>query len=290
MTDIKVRTTLHVLDGIEVFKHLLRYGLMRIGALNYIREYIRSHTIRRIRAQYPSIGRNVARVSHAAEGQDLGELAVYTTYCGTFKNKTMHLNRICSIIPHYFVSNNLDVPCLALDLGYIPVHLDVEVSDDPILSAYQAKIVKVLPHTIKPLNSFKFLFYKDDKILIDPSRIKEFMNILVENDGSLAIRPHNLFSGNLLYEFGAAMGHDRYRDEWDQSINYITEELRNGASLECQMYMTGVILRNMSHPDTISINDLWWQHVCRCGIECQISFDIVAQRYRSIVMLPMNLE
>ena len=82
----------------------------------------------------------------------------------------------------------------------------------------------------------------------------------------------------------------RYKREWDKSIAYITQEVNNGARLNCQMYATGAILRNTRHPDTVKINELWWQHINRCGIECQVSFDIIAQKFDSIAKLPLNLE
>ena len=260
-----------------------------MGVLGPVRRYNLQQKIKRIRVRYPEIGRYISLADIPTYCVNGMELAIYTTYCGTTKNRTLQLVPVCSEIPHFFVSNNDDILCLALDLGYIPVYLRCPVTDDPCVSSFQAKVAKVIPHTIEPLSKYDLLFYKDDKFYVDTSRIGEYARILIETGSSLSVRPHNLFAGNLLYEFGAAMSYMRYRHEWDKTIAYITEELRMGSRLDCQMHLTGAILRNMRHPDTIKINELWWSHVQRCGIECQISFNIIAQKFASISLLPVDL-
>lgn len=217
-------------------------------------------------------------------------LAVYSTYCGTMGNKTFNPQPIGSIYPHFFISNNEEVLSEASKAGYAPILLQMEVSDNPILSAYQAKIAKVIPHLIEPLSKYDFLFYKDDKISINTNNIDNWVKKLTDSGSSTSIRPHPFLTGNILYEFGEAMLQPRYKSQWQQTVTYITEELNNGAQLECQMYWTSAILRNMRHLDTIRVNELWWEHINRCGIECQISFNIIAQKFNSITLLPLSLD
>lgn len=217
-------------------------------------------------------------------------LAVYSTYCGTTRNKTFNPLPVESDYQHFFISNNEEVLSESTKLGYSPIFLDKEVSDDPVLSAYQAKIAKVLPHTIEPLTVYDFLFYKDDKKLLNTAKIEGLVKMLIDSDSSIAIRPHPFLTGNILYEYGEAMRQARYKAQWNKTVAYITEELENGSQLACQMYWTSAILRNMRHSDTIEINNKWWEHINRCGIECQISFDIIAQKFKSITLLPLSLE
>lgn len=260
-----------------------------IGLKTY-REIIQSQNIKRLKQQHPSIKSNAFTIGLSKQKNRRSDLALYTTYCGATKNKTLCLEPAQDYCEHFFASNNEDVLLLALQAGYTPIYLDLKVSDDPVLSAYQAKIAKAIPHTIEPLGQYDFLFYKDDKIQVDTSRIDEFIGLLQEKDSAIALRPHPFLSGNVLYEFGESMLQSRYKREWDKSIAYITQEVNNGARLNCQMYATGAILRNTKHPDTVKINELWWQHINRCGIECQVSFDIIAQKFDSIAKLPLNLE
>jgi len=51
----------------------------------------------------------------------------------------------------------------------------------------------------------------------------------------------------------------RYMGQMAKTVNYITEKIANGYMLECQMYWTSAILRNMNHPDI--------QHLMKLGIQ-----------------------
>ena len=87
------------------------------------------------------------------------KLAIYTTYCGKNANKIFSDMRD-SGFPCYFISNNQEVLKLAEQYGWIPLYLlDIEPVDDPIISATQAKIAKVLPHRFPNLSQYDFLFY-----------------------------------------------------------------------------------------------------------------------------------
>jgi hypothetical protein len=217
-------------------------------------------------------------------------LAIYSTYCGATSNRTFKAGPVDSRYPHFFISNNLDVLGDAGSVGWNPVLLNLEVSDDPILSAHQAKIAKVLPHQIPPLAGFDYLFYKDDKIEVNVGRMAEFIAILERTNSALALRPHPFLPPNVLFEFGEAMLQPRYKAQWAQTVKYITDELASGYKLECaNLYATGVILRNMKHPAMQALNNTWYEHIVRCGIECQVSFHFIAQRFPSVALLPWNI-
>lgn len=217
-------------------------------------------------------------------------LAVYSTFCGSNKNKTFNPMQIDVSCPHYFVSNNEDVLAETQKIGWIPIYLEEPVSDDPILSAWQAKYAKAMPHLIEPICNYDFTFYKDDKINFDINKIKDLIEILKKENFSLMLRPHDFLFENILYEFGEAMLQPRYKILWNKTVNYMQEELNKGASFECQLYWTSAILRNMKHADTEKINNKWMKHVNRCGIECQISFDIIAQSFNSIGLMPLKID
>ncbi len=217
------------------------------------------------------------------------QLAVYSTFCGTTNNKTFHEKPVESEYKHFFISNNQDVLSIAMNLGWEPLFIDLEVSDNLVLSAHQAKIAKAIPHRFQQLNEFEFTFYKDDKIDVDLEKIISHIPILQENNSPLAIRPHLFLAGNNLFEFGEAMLQARYKAQWAQTVRYITEQIANGYNLECQMYWTSAILRNMRHPDIQLFNETWFENIQRCGIECQISFNFVAQKFPSISLLPLDI-
>ena len=221
---------------------------------------------------------------------DRRSLAVYSTYCGSSANKTFNPALVTDGHPHFFISNNRDVLSEAHALGWQPIYLDVEVSEDPVVSAGQAKLAKALPHRFAELEGFDFTFYKDDKITHSGAVLEACVAKMCAQNACLAIRPHPFLSGNTLFEFGEAMMQPRYKAQWDKSVAYITQEIKDGYSLESTMYWTSAILRNMRHRDTRPLCETWYEHIDRCGIECQISFNFVAQRFSTISLLPMDMD
>jgi hypothetical protein len=216
-------------------------------------------------------------------------IAIYSTYCGSTENRTIVQQTLNQDFPHYFFSNNPQILRVAQELGWAPVLLKLEVSEDPVVSAHQAKIAKAVPHLFPSLKNYDFLFYIDDKIPFDAAKVPALIRALEKDTGAMAVRPQALFSGNVLYEFGQAMLQPRYKSQWSKTVGYITQELKEGFTLECQLYWTSAILRDMHHPDTERINSLWYEHINRCGTECQISFNFVAQRFTSIRPLSPDL-
>jgi len=92
-------------------------------------------------------------------------LAFYSTYCGSTENRTFNPQPVESAYPYFFISNNEEVLSESAKVGYNPIFLQMEVTSNPVLSAYQAKVAKVLPHIFEPLSKYDLLFYKDDKVI-----------------------------------------------------------------------------------------------------------------------------
>jgi hypothetical protein len=85
-------------------------------------------------------------------------LAVYSTYCGTLENLTF-CARSYDNYPAYFITNNAEVLPIAEAHGWIPLLMTgMEPSNDPIVSATQAKVAKALPHRFDVLVNTIFCF------------------------------------------------------------------------------------------------------------------------------------
>jgi len=178
----------------------------------------------------------------------------------------------------------------ASSIGWIPLFMNAEVSDNPIISAQQAKIAKVMPHKIQSLAEFDYLFYKDDKVDVSASRMKEFVFSLDEKKSPLSLRKHPFLDSNVLHEFGEAMLQPRYKAQWVDTVKYITKQVSYGYKLESDtLYATGALLRNMRHADIQKLNENWYSHIEQCGIECQISFHFIAQIFPGITLLPDSI-
>jgi hypothetical protein len=224
------------------------------------------------------------------EANNLEKFAVYSVYFGETATKTIRNNKINTKYKHYFISNNRDILNTAQSNGWQPIFVNLPISKNRLVSAQQAKVVKAMPHLLPILNRFEFLFYIDDKVDFNVEKIFAFVSSLTVNNNSLIIRNHPSKANNILNEFAEAMIQPRYQAQRDQTISYITNKLKSGYSLRAEnLYWTSAILRNMSHPDTRRINEDWYSNILECGIECQISFDFIAQDYKTIGIMPFEI-
>lgn len=219
----------------------------------------------------------------------MNNLAIYSVFCGPTATRTLNAAPVDPRYPHIFVSNNREILDAAAGAGWRPVFLDFDISDDPAISAVQAKLPKADPRLIPELRAFDLLCYKDDKRHLHIDGLAENVAYMKATNAALGVRPHPFLDSNILFEFAESMDQPRYKSQWKRIVTYITEEVAQGFSLQAPIFMTGGLLRDMRHPDTAAIDQTWSAHIWRCGIQCQISFDFVAQRFASIATLPAPL-
>lgn len=223
------------------------------------------------------------------------KIAVYTTYMGPSDRATMNLEPVSDKYPHFFISNNEEIRRVySRSFGWTPIVYDDIVYDDSYNSSIQAKVPKALPHIFPELEEFDYLLYVDDKLKFNVDRIPDYISILKENNSPLAVREHNFLpqgdKANVLYEFAESMYQIRYRIDWEKTIQYITDEVNKGYTLSSdKSLLTGYIFRNMRHPDIVNINNMWYEHIQRGGICCQVSFHFIKQRFNNFSVLPYDI-
>ena len=231
-----------------------------------------------LKARYSTQRETVARKENTA---------VYTTFCGPLSRFTFNRRRPKAGHPHFFYSNNEAILEIVKDYGWHPVMLDFKISENLIESAHQAKVAKALPHILPELSEFRYLAYTDDKQDIPYEKLSEFTHTLLEKRGALAARESPHISENVLFEFADTLNQSRYRPQAHQMAQYIKKQISQGCSLEMAcLFMTGFVLRDMTHPDCDRINEAWYQDILECGIDCQMPFDFLAQKENAIVSLP----
>jgi hypothetical protein len=218
------------------------------------------------------------------------KFAVYSTYCGPTSNRTFKGKQIKSDIKHFFISNNHEILATASKFGWTPFFLDIPVYDNVVFSAYQAKVAKALPHLFQFLNQYDYTMYLDDKLYFDDKLLTSYETLLNNANAAIGLREHDFLNSNVLAEFAESMLQKRYYVLKDRTIRYIDEQLSKGQSLKSdKLYWTSAIFRNMKHPKIREINEVWFQNIIDCGINCQISFDILAHSYKDIVSLPNKI-
>jgi len=218
------------------------------------------------------------------------DFAVYSTFFGDTNARTFNKTDINQEFDHFFISNNKQILNMATDRGWHPIYLDLPISTNRILSAQQSKIPKALPHLFPALKNYDTLFYIDDKVSFNAIQMYQQSQILIEKKQALMVREHPSLKHNILNELSVAMIQPRYQSQREQAVAYIAEQIKQGRNLKVKnLYWTSAILRNMAHFDSIRIGENWYEAILTCGIECQISFDFVAQDYKSILLMPQNI-
>lgn len=218
------------------------------------------------------------------------EFAVYSTFFGNSNAKTFNKADIDHHFNHFFISNNPQILKIATDRGWHPIYLDLTISANRVLSAQQSKIPKALPHLFPVLNQYDSLLYVDDKISFSASKMYQLSQTLIQQNQALMIREHPSLTHNILNELAVAMIQPRYQAQRDQIVAYIDAQIKNGLQLCVEhLFWTSAILRNMRHSDIHSMNEDWYNAILDCGIECQIAFDFVAQKYNSISLMPQAI-
>ncbi len=213
--------------------------------------------------------------------------AVYSTYCGPLKTFTFDINNRPRNVPHYFISNNRRVLKIVESLGWLPIHIDLPISANPVFSAHQAKIAKALPHLFPDLARHRFLVYSDDKQRIIHDELPGFIDILTARGGALAFKLSPHVKDNMLWEYTDSLFQDRYRMQAHRMLRYTVSQMQAGKTLETdRMFTTSFGLRDMEHPETATLNERWYDDILACGIDCQLAFGFIAQDNPLIVDLP----
>lgn len=277
---------------LNFFNHLKFLNRQRIADRRNARfQTVFSNEFDRVGLQLDTLKLLVSNTnSHNIKGNGPKEFAVYSTFFGNSNAKTFNNAEINHEFDHFFVSNNQQILNMAKNRGWHPIYLNLPISTNRILSAQQSKIPKALPHLFLALNNYDSLLYVDDKVSFNVTQMYQQSQILIQKNQSMMMREHPSLKNNILNELSVAMIQPRYQSQRKQIVTYITDQIKQGRELEVKnLYWTSAILRNMAHHDTIKINEDWYEAILNCGIECQISFDFVAQSYKSIMLMPRNI-
>lgn len=223
-------------------------------------------------------------------------LAVYSTFCGTDSNAGCIVHPAIQQYPCYMFSNNETFLERAQQAGWIPVLLAqfTPPSEDASVSAHQSKFAKARPDLLPELALYEFTFYTDTKLKLDVNLFHQCVYDLKVLGSPIGMREHWFLEHNIWYEFHEAIWQKRYEAQAGQMRDYILRRLKAPAFKpsgdKVHLFATGVILRDMRHPDIKRINQLWEADIEQCGIQCQISFFFVAQTVETVMMLPYNID
>eukprot|EP00760_Papus_ankaliazontas_P003139 PhM_4_TR11451/c0_g1_i1/m.85410 len=223
-------------------------------------------------------------------------LAVYSTFMGVGSNIAFVVPKTVPGYPCYMVSNNTEFLRQCAGKGWEPIFISsyAPPTPDEIVSATQAKFVKVTPEALPQLRGYDFLYYIDTKVDLAAAaeRIPHHMSEMLRTNSPVGIRHHPFLGHSVWNEYRECLGQARYARQQGNMLSFINQRLSVGDKAEGEgmhLYWTSAILRNMNHSDILHLNRRWAAYVRTCGIECQISFFFVAQSFPNIYLLPQSL-
>jgi hypothetical protein len=180
----------------------------------------------------------------------------------------------------YYFTNNLKTRERLRDTTWIAVFYSNELS-----SIMMAKRVKACPHMLKELRHYEATCYFDSALSVDGPAANQLMeNIVKYSSYSICMARHPFISKTWLpsahSELREAMLQPRYAVQKEAYEEYIKEQADSGLkSVDDIHFATGFIIRR-NNMISRSMGEVWWLHISKTGILCQLSFFFVQQMFR----------
>ena len=217
-------------------------------------------------------------------------LAFYTCFYGSNDNCAFSVPQVPSMqYPCYYFTNNKTM-CekIAQTSTWICIYdEDFIESNDASVSCMMSKRVKVLPHLYSQLVVYDFLCFLDSKSgKVNETFVVEIIEkYFIQQSYAMLLRQHWFIKDSVWSELNESMKQERYLIERDKYLDYmvkqiVDEKLCDTTNIHCAC---GFIVRNMRHAVTREIDEMWFQHIEECGIQDQISFFFVKQRFEGFI-------
>ena len=156
--------------------------------------------------------------------------------------------------------------------------------EDQVECAMLSKYYKSCPYSLEQLQEYKYTCYFDTTLLVDEQKVLRYIQeILPYSNYKWITTPHPFLSACVWNEYREAMLQERYRRDSDKYRRYIETKIEEGwkDTMRCH-YATGFHIRE--NCDIVrEICEEWYTEIKKCGIECQISFFFIAQKWERII-------
>lgn len=216
-------------------------------------------------------------------------LAFYSYFFGSNDNPGFAIPIIENLkYKCYYYTNNKTIFEKLKETNWIGIFIEKEFEDDIYEPNMYGKHLKAMPQEYKELKDYDYLFYFDSKFpelnekFIEDNIQKYFIN----DNKALIVRYHRLITtNNIMSEFSLSMFQPRYYNERERYYNYIQKQIALGfRDIDDYHCETSYLLRNMKHQKIIELNNIWYNNIQECGIQCQISFFFVKQLFENYIV------
>ena len=220
-------------------------------------------------------------------------LAYYTCYFGGDTNYSKMIPPVPSQTDDcYFFTNNQDIFTLLKSTRFIPIFMSyIRIENDSINDAMNSKILRACPFYFRLLNNYQYLCWFDTKLTVFEDKVQDILAVLEKSPKLMAFTKHSLSDTfkSVWDEYNLAITYERYSKQKDMYKNYIETQLSKGFSEKIEIHFcTGFNIRKNCRK-VKEIGEKWLEHICECGIECQISFQFINQLYGQYI-LPLEYQ
>jgi hypothetical protein len=175
----------------------------------------------------------------------------------------------------HLLGNNGSLHSLNLD----PRNRDLIYLAFALISNDASSLILSELHLAASYKTPDYIVWFDNKFALRTDNILDKLILFEASKTSMMMHDLEYYKG-VWSEYKAALEQPRYLRLRSKMKAYIREEESRGfASKGVTHFQTGFIIYNMNHPNTSAIQQVWYQHVQRVGIQCQIAFYFVSQHF-----------
>lgn len=218
------------------------------------------------------------------------KIAFVTGYIG---ESPTNIPKISKSVDSYFITNNINIATnvneknvftKVITLNDIPIIDSNKSVPNYITNSMNSKMLKVFPQTFLS-KEYDFVVWYDNKFNVN---VDDTINVINSwnKKHSLMLHLHPRKNvHNVRDEFNESMRRQkRYIYEKKQYTEYINDCKELGLVDDYKLHsQTGFIIYNLNHPMTKILQEGWMQEIKKCGIQCQISFNLFRQNYEEYI-------
>jgi hypothetical protein len=210
--------------------------------------------------------------------------AIYTCFFGNDSNWANIILSPPTGIDSYYFTNNRNTYNQLLLSAWKLVWVDIPISDDNIVSAEQSKHIRCCPWEYDALKQYDYLCWIDSKLqFTNVNRLHEIIYELSKSPFVWAFTQHPSPYKDVWGEYHAAIRHEKYARQSERYRSYIISRIDTGYDPNIpQRVCCGMSIRK-NCPLAKEIGDFWYSEIQECGIEDQISFQFVHQKYNHAI-------
>jgi hypothetical protein len=213
-------------------------------------------------------------------------LAFYSCFFGGDHNWALVAPRIPSKNHDcFFYTNNKRMVEKLEGSGWKVILLEsVPIHNCNILDALESKYFKACPHRLAELKDYTYWCYSDSKHWVNADKVEEYIDVMEANKKLCIFPRHPSDFRSVWDEFHLAIQYPKYKSQESKMKDFIHHSLEKGYNETIEKhYATGFSIRK-NDPVIYEMNNLWYSAIMECGIECQVSFSFIQQKYDTYIL------